>query len=124
MNVKTAIHFWNDESGVSATEYALTLAIIGGCVALTAVGLGYAIGHAMNTMTECIDRRDGACHPETAGAEPTPAAAAAVPAAAPIPTPAAGPIPAADPTPPSGIPGKGKPPKPGKGCPTRAHCRR
>ena len=37
-----------DDSGASAAEYALILAIIGSVIAIAAVGLGGAIGNAMN----------------------------------------------------------------------------
>ena len=112
------ICFWRDESGASATEYALTLAIIGACIMLMAIGLGYAIGGAMNSATTCIEGHNGACR-EMAGAEPIPAAATT-----PTSPSAANPSPGADPTPSSENPGKGKPKKPKKGCPTWGHCKR
>ena len=40
--------FFRDESGASAAEYALLLAIIGGGIALAATHLGSAISAAMN----------------------------------------------------------------------------
>jgi pilus assembly protein Flp/PilA len=39
---------WADDSGASAAEYALILAIVGTGIALAAVGLGNAIAGAMN----------------------------------------------------------------------------
>lgn len=45
---------WNDESGASAAEYALILAIVGTGIALAAVGLGGAISNAMNKSKNCI----------------------------------------------------------------------
>ena len=45
---------WNDESGASAAEYALILAIVGVGIAVAAVSLGTAISGAMNTATDCI----------------------------------------------------------------------
>jgi pilus assembly protein Flp/PilA len=40
---------WNDESGASAAEYALILAIVGTGIAAAAIGLGNAISNSMNT---------------------------------------------------------------------------
>jgi len=45
---------WQDQSGASAAEYALILAIVGTGIALAAVGLGGAIGGAMNKASNCI----------------------------------------------------------------------
>lgn len=41
-------NFLNDESGASAAEYALILAIVGGVIALAATNLGGAISTSMN----------------------------------------------------------------------------
>ena len=43
-----------DESGASAAEYALILAIIGSVIAVAALGLGNAIGDRMNAAASCI----------------------------------------------------------------------
>jgi pilus assembly protein Flp/PilA len=48
-------NLWNDNSGASAAEYALILAIVGTGIALAAIGLGNAIGGAMNKSTNCIN---------------------------------------------------------------------
>ncbi|WP_062117060.1 MULTISPECIES: Flp family type IVb pilin [Sphingobium] len=48
-------NLWNDQSGASAAEYALILAIVGTGIALAAVGLGDAIGGAMEGATNCIN---------------------------------------------------------------------
>ena len=45
---------WHDQSGASAAEYALILAIVGTGIALAAWGLGGAIGNSMNKATNCI----------------------------------------------------------------------
>ncbi|WP_423603648.1 Flp family type IVb pilin [Sphingomonas sp. MS122] len=45
---------WNDESGASAAEYALILAIVGTGIALAAWQLGDAVSGAMNSATNCI----------------------------------------------------------------------
>ena len=44
-----------DESGASAAEYALILAIVGAGIALAAFNLGGAISGAMNNATNCIN---------------------------------------------------------------------
>jgi pilus assembly protein Flp/PilA len=38
-----------DQSGASAAEYALILAIVGSALAIAAIGLGGTISNAMNT---------------------------------------------------------------------------
>lgn len=45
---------WNDESGASAAEYALILAIVGTGIALAAYTLGTSISNAMNDASNCI----------------------------------------------------------------------
>jgi pilus assembly protein Flp/PilA len=49
--MKTFINMLNDQSGASAAEYALILAIVGSALALAAIGLGNTISGAMNTAT-------------------------------------------------------------------------
>ena len=44
-----------DESGASAAEYALILAIIGSVIAIAALRLGNAIGNRMNAAATCIN---------------------------------------------------------------------
>jgi pilus assembly protein Flp/PilA len=46
--VKFVKSFVMDESGASAAEYALILAIIGTAIAVAAIGLGNEIAGAMN----------------------------------------------------------------------------
>ena len=41
-------NLWNDESGASAAEYALILAIVGSAIALAAGYLGTTIAEEMN----------------------------------------------------------------------------
>ena len=43
------------ESGASAAEYALILAIVGTGIALAAVALGIAIGGGLVSASSCID---------------------------------------------------------------------
>lgn len=47
-------NLWNDQSGASAAEYALILAIVGTGIALAAGTLGTTIGNAMNKSSACI----------------------------------------------------------------------
>ena len=51
----TFIKMIKDESGASAAEYALILAIVGTAIAIAAVLLGQSISGAMNRATDCID---------------------------------------------------------------------
>lgn len=53
--MNTLVRLWQDESGASAAEYALILAIIGGALAFAAIALGDAVGGAMNNAAACID---------------------------------------------------------------------
>lgn len=47
--------FLNDETGASAAEYALILAVIGVGIATAATGLGTAIQGALNDATAAIE---------------------------------------------------------------------
>lgn len=51
----TFIKMLKDESGASAAEYALILAIVGTAIAVAAVLLGKSISTAMNDARHCID---------------------------------------------------------------------
>jgi pilus assembly protein Flp/PilA len=53
--MKFLIKLWNDDSGASAAEYALILAIVGTGIALAALGLGGAIRNSINDATNCIN---------------------------------------------------------------------
>lgn len=44
-----------DDSGASAAEYALILAIVGSGIAVAAIALGDSISGAMNTAGDCIE---------------------------------------------------------------------
>jgi len=50
-------NLWKDESGASAAEYALILAIVGTGIAIAAGTLGGAISDSMDKATACI--KDG-----------------------------------------------------------------
>jgi pilus assembly protein Flp/PilA len=43
-----------DDSGASAAEYALILAIIGAAIALAAIALGQAVATAMGRASNCV----------------------------------------------------------------------
>ena len=47
-------NLWTDESGASAAEYALILAIVGSAIALAAIGLGTAISNKMKSASNCV----------------------------------------------------------------------
>lgn len=53
--MKTFINLLKDESGASAAEYALILAIVGTGIAIAAVVLGGTISNAMNQASNCIN---------------------------------------------------------------------
>ena len=52
--MKTFINMLRDQSGASAAEYALILAIVGGAIALAALALGNAVSKSMGKATNCI----------------------------------------------------------------------
>ena len=58
--MKTFINMLKDQSGASAAEYALILAIVGGAIALAAVTLGKTIGNAMGKASNCISKGSSA----------------------------------------------------------------
>jgi pilus assembly protein Flp/PilA len=45
-----------DDSGASAAEYALILAIVGSVIAIAAIGLAKAVGNAMDNAASCISQ--------------------------------------------------------------------
>lgn len=53
-------NLWTDQSGASAAEYALILAIVGTGIAGAAWLLGDAISDSMNTATGCITNAQNA----------------------------------------------------------------
>jgi pilus assembly protein Flp/PilA len=59
--MKTFINMLRDDSGASAAEYALILAIIGSAIALAALTLGNAVSGAMNDASNCINTPETAC---------------------------------------------------------------
>lgn len=61
--MKTFIRMLKDESGASAAEYALILAIVGTGIAAAAFLLGGTISTAMNTASTCISTSGGSTAP-------------------------------------------------------------
>jgi pilus assembly protein Flp/PilA len=59
--MKTFIRMLKDQSGASAAEYALILAIVGSAVALAAFALGRTIGNAINATDACISSHGASC---------------------------------------------------------------
>jgi pilus assembly protein Flp/PilA len=53
--MKTFIKMLKDDSGASAAEYALILAIIGSAIALASIFLGATISNAITSAGTCID---------------------------------------------------------------------
>jgi pilus assembly protein Flp/PilA len=58
--MKTFINMLRDDSGASAAEYALILAIIGGAIALAAITLGKTIGNSLTMASSCIAKGSSA----------------------------------------------------------------
>ena len=54
--MKTFVSMLKDQSGASAAEYALILAIIGAGIAIAAYNLGTAISTSMSKAGSCINR--------------------------------------------------------------------
>ena len=59
--MKNFINMIRDNSGASAAEYALILAIVGAAIAIAALALGGSIANAMNNAADCIDGTTTAC---------------------------------------------------------------
>lgn len=59
--MKTFLNMLNDDSGASAAEYALILAIVGTGIALAAFGLGGAIKNSMTSAATCIGAPTSTC---------------------------------------------------------------
>ena len=60
--MKSFLKMLRDESGASAAEYALILAIVGSALAIAAIGLGGTISNSMNTQANrIVDCQDGSC---------------------------------------------------------------
>ena len=55
--MKTFVSMLKDQSGASAAEYALILAIIGAGIAVAAYTLGTSISSAMSKSASCINKQ-------------------------------------------------------------------
>ena len=55
------IAYLTDETGASAAEYALILAIVGAGIAIAALTLGNSISVAINTASNCMMAPTTAC---------------------------------------------------------------
>lgn len=53
--MKAFLNLLRDDSGASAAEYALILAIVGSAIALAAITLGSSISGALGRASNCID---------------------------------------------------------------------
>lgn len=60
--MKTFIKLMRDDSGASAAEYALILAIVGTAIALAAIFLGDTIATALSESSECISSDGQTCN--------------------------------------------------------------
>jgi pilus assembly protein Flp/PilA len=60
--MKTFVHMLKDQSGASAAEYALILAIVGTAIAAAAILLGNTIATAMNDASTCISTSGVTCN--------------------------------------------------------------
>ncbi len=59
--MKTFVHMLKDQSGASAAEYALILAIVGTAIAAASIYLGGTIATAMNDAGSCISTGGTTC---------------------------------------------------------------
>ena len=59
---KFVTSFLRDDSGASAAEYALILAIVGAGIAVAAIALGGAIGGALTDAKVCISTNGKTCN--------------------------------------------------------------
>ena len=59
--MKTFIKLMRDDSGASAAEYALILAIVGTAIALAAIFLGDTIATALSESSQCISTDGQTC---------------------------------------------------------------
>ena len=60
--MKTFVRMLKDQSGASAAEYALILAIVGTAIAASAIFLGNTIANTMSDAAGCIATPTTACN--------------------------------------------------------------
>jgi len=56
----TLVRLLKDQTGASAAEYALILAIVGGAIAIASIALGASVSGAMNRTSNCINEATSA----------------------------------------------------------------
>ncbi len=56
-----AIKLWKDESGISAVEYVVMLALVGSAIIFGAQTLGDAVGFQLDQAATCISTDGGTC---------------------------------------------------------------
>ena len=61
MTMKNFVKMLKDDSGASAAEYALILAIVGTAIAAASILLGDTISLAMNDASTCISSNGKTC---------------------------------------------------------------
>ena len=61
MTMKTFVSMLKDQSGASAAEYALILAVVGVGIIVAAVALGGAVGNAMQCAADTINTSSDNC---------------------------------------------------------------
>ena len=64
---KFVTSFLRDDSGASAAEYALILAVVGSVIVIAALGLANSIGTAMSDAGSCVAdpvQDDGTANPD------------------------------------------------------------
>lgn len=59
--MKTFMRMLKDQSGASAAEYALILAIVGSAIALAAITLGDTIANSLTEASTCISSDGVSC---------------------------------------------------------------
>ncbi len=62
---KTSIfwgRFWSDQSGASAAEYVVILAVVGSAMVFSVILLGGAVATAINDAATCINTMGGICN--------------------------------------------------------------
>ena len=58
--MKTLTKLIKDETGASAAEYALILAIVGSVIAVAAIALGNSISIALSNAGKCVEQKGAA----------------------------------------------------------------
>lgn len=59
--MRNFVNMLRDETGASAAEYALILAIVGTAIAVAAIFLGQTISSSMSDAAKCISSNGSTC---------------------------------------------------------------